>query len=327
MFTIIQNTQGINGVEYFTDVEGRYTNSRPNSFSSDPTLEFDCERGISHQFIEDSDLNFYLIDASDLREQVDKIQQTIDQSCLNCLVILNHNSIMETASEKLKKWITQMDSFLPLPNSQFHDNNVPDLIHQNESAYWYIRGISSLIVEPGLNCIDFSDVRTVMMNMGMTVIATSFKSGDDRVNDALESIVSLPIFKTSTVFGSCNILVNLTAGVDIKMHEFEAAMSFIYKFYDDNITFIVGTVVDTNMKDGMLVTVITGQEVVLVSTKTSGSNMVNTIIEDNVVMNPEIMEGSSSSFLKHEFSNNSTDANEDDYEFSDIPMFLRQDKD
>ena len=149
------DNKGIEGVEYFTEIEVQNTNSIPINTSSNLALEIATEQGGSHQFIEASDLNFYLVDESYLSAQIDKIQQYVDQTCLNCLVILNHNSIMETGSEKVKDWIKKMDSFLPLPFNPYQENEVPYLIDQNEMAYRFVQGISEIITRPGLVCAVF----------------------------------------------------------------------------------------------------------------------------------------------------------------------------
>ena len=73
---------------------------------------------------------------------------------------------MDTGSEKVKDWIKQMNSFLPLPFSPYQDNEIPYLIDQNEMAYRFVKGISEIITRPGLICADFADVRTVLLKNG-----------------------------------------------------------------------------------------------------------------------------------------------------------------
>lgn len=249
------NNKGIEGVEYFTEIEVQNTNSIPMSTSSKHTLEIATEKGGSYRFIKAADLNFYLVDGSYLSAKIDRVQQYVDQTCLNCLVILNYNSIIETGSEKVKDWIKQMDSFLPLLFSPCQDNEVPYLIDQNEMAYRFVQGISEIITRPGLVCADFADVRTVLLKMGMTVMGTHSATGENRAINALMSVISSPVFKDGILSEARNILVNMTGGMDILINEFEEVLNSI-KAISGNDATVVAAPIDPKMNGKIRVTVI-----------------------------------------------------------------------
>jgi|GEM_PF-6583533 len=246
------NNNGIEGVEYFTEIEVQNTNYLPMRTLSNLATE----QGDSHRFIEASDLNFYLVDESYLSEQIDNIQQYVDQTCLNCLVILNHNSIIETGSEKVKVWIKLMDSFLPLPFSPYPDNDTPYLTNQNEMAYRFVQGISEIITRPGLVCADFCDVRSVLFKMGRVVMGTHSATGKDRAANAVGRAISSPLLKDAILSGSSSILVNITAGMDVSINEFEEVGNSIKAIAADNATVVVAAPIVPEMSGIMHVTVV-----------------------------------------------------------------------
>lgn len=309
------DNKGIEGVEYFTEIELQNTNSIPINTSSNLALEIATEQGGSHQFVKASDLNFYLVDESYLLEHLHEIQKCVDQTCLNCLVILNHNSIMETGSEKVKDWIKQMNSFLPLPFSPYHDNEIPYLIDQNEMAYRFVQGISEIITRPGLICTDFADVRTVMSKMGMTVMGTHSATGRDRAANAIGHVISSPVFKDFVLSEARSILVNITAGMDMSISDFEEVGCSIEALAADNATVVVAAPIDPDMNGEMRVTVIA-----------TGLNNPKTVIDK---LNIDLMTSKQANDYQKVLDDIifPDDYSEDkDYKYSDIPVFLRPKK-
>jgi cell division protein FtsZ len=261
--------KGIEGVDYFTEIAAQHSNLIPiNTTSSNLALAIAIDQGCSNQPVEASDLNFYLVDESDLSSQIEEIQRYVEQTCLNCLVILNHNSVMETGSEKVKNGIKQMDSFLPLPFSPYHGNEVPYLTNQNEMAYRFVKGISEIITRPGLICADFADVRTVLFKNGRTVMETQSAMGENRAINAVGSVISSPQFKKNILSEAKSILVNITAGLDMSISDFEEVGDSIKAVVADNATVVVAAPIDPNMNGEMRVTVIA-----------TGLNKPNVVIE------------------------------------------------
>jgi cell division protein FtsZ len=124
-----------------------------------------------------------------------------------------------------------------------------------------VQGISELITRPGLINVDFADVRTVMSEMGMAMMGTAKATGDNRAVEAAEAAVSSPLLEDIALTGAKGVLVNITAGLDMSIGEFEEVGEVIKSFTSDQATVVVGTVIDPDMKDELRVTiVVTGLE-------------------------------------------------------------------
>ena len=122
-----------------------------------------------------------------------------------------------------------------------------------------VQGISELITKPGLINVDFADVRTVMSANGMAMMGTGVGTGDNRARQAAEAAISSPLLEDVHVQGAKGVLVNITAGLDMSIGEFEEVGEAVKHFTCENATVVVGTVIDPEMKDEMRVTlVVTG---------------------------------------------------------------------
>ncbi len=137
-----------------------------------------------------------------------------------------------------------------------------------------VQGIAELITRPGLMNVDFADVRTVMSEMGYAMMGSGVASGDDRAEEAAEMAISSPLLEDIDLSGARGVLVNITAGLDLRLDEFETVGNTIRAFASDNATVVIGTSLDTDMNDELRVTVVaTGigmdkrPEIVLVSGK------------------------------------------------------------
>ena len=124
-----------------------------------------------------------------------------------------------------------------------------------------VQGISELITRPGLINVDFADVRTVMSEMGVAMMGTACASGENRAAEAAQAAVSSPLLDDVELMGAKGILVNITAGMDMSIGEFEEVGEIIKSFASDQATVVVGTVIDPEMSDELRVTiVVTGLE-------------------------------------------------------------------
>ena len=119
-----------------------------------------------------------------------------------------------------------------------------------------VQGIAELITKPGLINVDFADVRTVMSEMGVAMMGTGRASGDDRAREAAELAIRSPLLEDVNLSGARGLLVNITAGLDMAIGEFDEVGSTVKEFARDDATVVVGTVIDPDMVDEMRVTVV-----------------------------------------------------------------------
>jgi len=113
-----------------------------------------------------------------------------------------------------------------------------------------------LITRPGLINVDFADVRTVMSEMGMAMMGTGCATGDQRARRSAEAAIASPLLEDVNFSGARGILVNITAGMDMSIGEFEEVGDVVKEFISDEATVVVGTVIDPTMSDELRVTVI-----------------------------------------------------------------------
>jgi cell division protein FtsZ len=124
-----------------------------------------------------------------------------------------------------------------------------------------VQGIAELITRPGLINVDFADVRTVMSEMGMAMMGSGRARGGDRAREAAEAAIGSPLLEDVNLHGARGILVNITAGLDLSIGEFEEVGNTVKAFASDNATVVVGTVIDPELTDELRVTVVaTGLE-------------------------------------------------------------------
>jgi cell division protein FtsZ len=119
-----------------------------------------------------------------------------------------------------------------------------------------VQGIAELITRPGLINVDFADVRTVMSETGMAMMGSGHATGEDRARVAAEMAVSSPLLEDVNLAGARGILVNVTAGLDLGIGEFEQVGNIVKEFASDDATVVVGTVIDPSLTDELRVTVV-----------------------------------------------------------------------
>jgi cell division protein FtsZ len=119
-----------------------------------------------------------------------------------------------------------------------------------------VQGIAELITRPGLINVDFADVRTVMSETGMAMMGSGSASGEDRAREAAEAAISSPLLEDINLAGAQGILVNVTAGMDLSIGEFQEVGNVIKQFASDDATVVVGTVIDAEMASQIRVTVV-----------------------------------------------------------------------
>ena len=126
----------------------------------------------------------------------------------------------------------------------------------NQVLQGAVQGIAELITRPGLINVDFADVRTVMSETGMAMMGTGTASGDERARTAAEAAVSSPLLEDINLAGAHGILVNVTAGMDLSIGEFQEVGNTVKQFASEDATVVVGTVIDPEMSNQIRVTVV-----------------------------------------------------------------------
>ncbi len=119
-----------------------------------------------------------------------------------------------------------------------------------------VKGISELITVGGLVNLDFADVQTIMSAKGMALMGTGVGTGDDRAVEAADNAINSPLLEDSSIEGAKGILINITGGPDISLHEIDEAASLITESADPNAQIIFGAVINESMHDTVSVTVI-----------------------------------------------------------------------
>jgi cell division protein FtsZ len=119
-----------------------------------------------------------------------------------------------------------------------------------------VKGITDLIMMPGLVNLDFADVRTTMSKAGMAIMGIGLSSGENRAIEAAERAISHPLLEDIAISGAKGVLMNITSSSDLTMEEMTEASERIYNEVGEDADIIWGAVVDDNMGDEMSVTVI-----------------------------------------------------------------------
>jgi len=161
--------------------------------------------------------------------------------------------------EELKGFV---DSLITIPNEKLlsvlgKDVSLLDAFKAgNDVLLGAVQGIAELITRPGLINVDFADVRTVMSEMGMAMMGAGKSSGEARAREAAEAAIASPLLEDVNLSGARGILVNVTAGMDMSIGEFEEVGNTVKEFASDNATVVVGTVIDPEMSGELRVTVV-----------------------------------------------------------------------
>ena len=119
-----------------------------------------------------------------------------------------------------------------------------------------VQGISDLMTVPGLINVDFADVRTIMSNMGRALMGTGIGEGKRRATEAAEMAISSPLLEDVSIEGATGILINITGGPDLTLHEVNEASTLIQNAAHEDANIIFGSVIDPNLTDEVRITVI-----------------------------------------------------------------------
>jgi cell division protein FtsZ len=119
-----------------------------------------------------------------------------------------------------------------------------------------VQGISDLITKPGLINLDFADVKSIMKGMGMAFMGTGIASGENRAVEAGQKAISSPLLIDTSIEGARGVLINITGGKDMTLHEVSKASQLIHSLAHPDANIIFGTVIDESLKEMVKVTVI-----------------------------------------------------------------------
>jgi cell division protein FtsZ len=166
------------------------------------------------------------------------------------------------ASEGIKALEEHVDSLITIPNEKLlsvlgKDMGLLDAFKSaNNVLQGAVQGIAELITRPGLINVDFADVRTVMAEMGMAMMGSGVGTGDERAHKAADAAIASPLLEDVSLAGARGILVNVTAGEDLSIGEFEQVGTAIKELASEEATVVVGTVIDPELQGELRVTVV-----------------------------------------------------------------------
>ncbi|MFI4914454.1 MAG: cell division protein FtsZ [Steroidobacterales bacterium] len=176
--------------------------------------------------------------------------------------LMEGNKRSLVADHGINELTKNVDSLITIPNQKLLTVLGPTTTlldafkAANQVLQGAVQGIAELITRPGLINVDFADVRTVMSETGMAMMGSGVASGESRARQAAEAAVSSPLLEDINLAGAHGILVNVTAGLDLAIGEFEEVGRIVKEFASDDATVVVGTVIDPEMSNQVRVTVV-----------------------------------------------------------------------
>jgi cell division protein FtsZ len=168
-------------------------------------------------------------------------------------------SLAEQGINELHKYV---DSLITIPNQKLltvlgGDMTLLDAFKTaNQVLQGAVQGIAELITRPGMINVDFADVRTVMAETGMAMMGSGHATGEGRAKAAAEAAISSPLLEDVNLSGAHGLLINVTAGMDLRTSEFHLVGETVKQFASDDATVVVGYVIDPEMTDQIRVTVV-----------------------------------------------------------------------
>lgn len=169
---------------------------------------------------------------------------------------------MKYALEGITELKKNSDTVIVIPNERLLDiadenTTLMEAFNKaNEVLYNATRGISDLILMPGLINLDFADVRTTMLDGGAAIMGSATATGADRAEIAAREAINSPLLDGVSIRGARNVLVNISSGADLGMRETTTATSIIQQEAGEDAEIILGTVLDESFDDELRVTVI-----------------------------------------------------------------------
>ena len=172
------------------------------------------------------------------------------------------NKRMKQAEEGIAALQKVVDTLIIIPNQNlFRLANERTTFNEafgmaDDVLYQGVKGVTDLMVRPGLINLDFADVRAVMDEMGKAMMGTGEASGDDRARQAAEKAIANPLLDEISLHGAKGVLINVTGGPDLTLFELDEAANLIREKVDENANIIIGSTLDPSMEGVMRVSVV-----------------------------------------------------------------------
>src|SRR5262245_4880478 len=169
---------------------------------------------------------------------------------------------MRQAEDGMRELKACVDTLIAIPNQRLlavagrNTSIVETFKKADDVLLQAVRGISDLITVHGLINLDFNDVRAIMAEMGMAMMGAAIASGENRAAEAAQKAISSPLLEEVAIKGARGVLINITGGPDLSLHEVNEAASLIQEEADEDANIIFGAVVDESMGDEVRITVI-----------------------------------------------------------------------
>jgi cell division protein FtsZ len=168
-------------------------------------------------------------------------------------------ALAEQGINELHKYV---DSLITIPNQKLltvlgGDITLLDAFKSaNQVLQGAVQGIAELITRPGMINVDFADVKTVMAETGMAMMGSGHAKGENRARSAAEAAISSPLLEDVNLSGAHGLLINVTAGMDLRTSEFHTVGETVKQYASEDATVVVGYVIDHEMSDEIRVTVV-----------------------------------------------------------------------
>jgi len=242
------------------------------------------------------------------------------------------SSVAERGLSELGQYV---DSLITIPNEKLLSvlGKEVSLLNAFKAAnnvlQGAVQGIAELITRPGLINVDFADVRTVMSEMGMAMMGSGSASGADRAREAAEAAVHSPLLEDIDLMGAHGILVNVTAGLDLAIGEFEEVGNTVKEFASPDATVVVGTVIDPEMHDELRVTVVATGLGQVVEQEAEASEPMRLVQRKRNTGEVDYQELDRPAVIRNKAAGDPLPppAAADDMDYLDIPAFLRRQAD
>ena len=169
------------------------------------------------------------------------------------------NDVAHEALEKLKK---EIDTLIVVPNQRLLDlvdrsvSMINAFAMVNEVLIHSVKSISDIITRSGHINVDFADLRSIMKGMGLAIMGTGSATGENRAREAAYKAISSPLLENMDIKNAKGILLNITGGASLSLHEINDAASVIYDESDNNAHIILGSVIDPQLNEEVIVSVI-----------------------------------------------------------------------
>ena len=233
---------------------------------------------------------------------------------------------MKIAQEGIKELIEEVDSLITIPNQKLlevlgEDCSMLEAFKQaNDVLAGAVRGISDIIIKPGLINVDFADVKTVMSEKGTAMMGTGTASGPDRARIAAEHAVASKLLEDISLQDAKGVLVNITAGPELSLGEIKAVGDCISDFASEEAIIVTGTVLDDTRGNDLIVTVIATGLSSSLQTISKPSRQVNMLNERK----PLPLSDAARKMLENPPKvEKIEEKNKDEEDYLDIPSFVR----